>query len=461
MNGANVVIKSNGILLLFQKQMTKGLTVILVLILVVFAVLAVQFAVSTHSALAFNPQPVSIGMATPITVRIVNPHGIRHAVAWIEQDGTISPLTEENQPAKRFVFRRVPASPQSVAFKAGKEQVPTLKEGKAQIVFEAKSNDFRGATDRTATDVTVILRPPSVVSDDFQHYINQGGSELAIFTPSGSWTDSGVRVGDRQFRSFPFPGDPGRRFALFAYSWNTPADTAPAVYAKNAAGTEASTHFWFKVFPKKFRMRDLEIDDQFLEKVVNDIDPSGSGDLLTRFLKINREMRRENDKTLSDLRFKTAEKFLWNQSFLQLANSKVESAFADVRSYMYKGKKIDPQTHLGFDLSTTLHHPVVAANSGRVVWAQRLGIYGNCIVIDHGYGLQSIYGHLSEFEVKEGDIVALGQEIGRSGSTGLAGGDHLHFSMQVDGVQVNPIEWWDEHWIKDHMRIRLPLPTNE
>ena len=443
--------------------MTKGLTVIvvLVLVLVVFAVLTVQFAVSTHSTLAFDPQPVSIGMATPITVRIANPHGIRHAVAWIEQDGTISPLTEENQPAKHFVFRRVPASPQSVAFNAGKEQAPTLKEGKARIVFEAKSNDFRGATDRTSTDVTVILRPPSVVSDDFQHYINQGGSELAILTPSGSWTEAGVRVGDHDFRSFPFPGDPARRFALFAYSWNTPTDTEPTVYAKNAAGTEALAHFWFKVFPKKFRMRDLEIDDQFLEKVVNDIDPGGSGDLLTRFLKINREMRRENDKTLSDLRFKTAEKFLWNQSFLQLANSKVESAFADVRSYIYKGKKIDQQTHLGFDLSTTLHHPVVAANSGRVVWAQRLGIYGNCLVIDHGYGLQSIYGHLSEFEVKEGDIVTLGQEIGRSGSTGLAGGDHLHFSMQVDGVQVNPIEWWDEHWIKDHMRKRLPLPTNE
>ena len=137
MNGANVVIKSNGILLLFQKQMTKGLTVILVLILVVFAVLAVQFAVSTHSALAFNPQPVSIGMATPITVRIANPHGIRHAIAWIEQDGTISPLTEENQPAKRFVFRRVPASPQRVAFNAGKEQAEWSKYSCGTlIVFE-------------------------------------------------------------------------------------------------------------------------------------------------------------------------------------------------------------------------------------------------------------------------------------------------------------------------------------
>ena len=104
------------------------------------------------------------------------------------------------------------------------------------------------------------------------------------------------------------------------------------------------------------------------------------------------------------------------------------------------------------------HGPVLAANDGKVIWAEPLGIYGNCIVLDHGYGLQSIYGHLSQITVKEGAMVTRGQEMGRSGSTGLAGGDHLHFSMQVDGVQVNPIEWWDEHWITDHVRSRVKMP---
>jgi murein DD-endopeptidase MepM/ murein hydrolase activator NlpD len=152
---------------------------------------------------------------------------------------------------------------------------------------------------------------------------------------------------------------------------------------------------------------------------------------------------------------KSEAKFLWTQPFLQLANSKVESEFADVRSYIYNGKKVDQQVHLGFDLAVTAHTPVVAANDGKVVWAAPLGIYGNCIVVDHGYTLQSIYGHLSEIDVKEGEMVKRGQVMGKSGSTGLAGGDHLHFSMQVGGVQVNPVEWWDEHWIKDHIWNRL------
>ncbi len=209
------------------------------------------------------------------------------------------------------------------------------------------------------------------------------------------------------------------------------------------------------MFPKKFRQRDLPIDDAFLEKVVNQIDPNSSGDLLTRFLKINGELRRKNNQTLADLRLKTADHFLWKGPFLQLANSKVESQFADKRAYIYKGKKVDEQVHLGFDLSVTLHVAVAAANDGQVVYADDLGIYGNCVVLDHGYGLQSIYGHLSAIEVKPGDVVKKGQSLGRSGSTGLAGGDHLHFSMQVGGVQINPVEWWDDHWIKDRIRSKL------
>ena len=141
---------------------------------------------------------------------------------------------------------------------------------------------------------------------------------------------------------------------------------------------------------------------------------------------------------------------------MQLGNSKVESQFADQRSYIYKGKKVDRQMHLGFDLSVTKNVAVVAANSGKVVYAADLGIYGNCVAIDHGYGLQSIYGHLSSIDVKPGDSVKKGQTIARSGATGLAGGDHLHYSMQVDGVQINPVEWWDAHWIHDRILSKLP-----
>jgi murein DD-endopeptidase MepM/ murein hydrolase activator NlpD len=133
----------------------------------------------------------------------------------------------------------------------------------------------------------------------------------------------------------------------------------------------------------------------------------------------------------------------------------VEAYFADHRTYLYKGQEVDHQVHLGFDLAVTSNVPVVAANAGTVMNAQWLGIYGNCVVIDHGMGVQSLYGHLSSFDVKVGDKVTKGQTIGRSGMTGLAGGDHLHFTMLVGGHMVNPVEWWDPHWIADRVDRKL------
>src|SRR3984885_4563867 len=438
---------------MIRKAMGKIIALIMLVVLIATPI-ATLFFLSSHTQLAFDPQPMNIGVSTPIAVHFSNPHGLRRFTASIEQNGASTPLIESKTTPDRLKFWLAQVPAQDIRFNAGSKAAPNLKEGKARLVVEAQSNDFRGATDTISTDVDVVLRPPAISADGFQHYINQGGSEMVLLTPTGSWSEAGVRVAKDTYRSFPIAGST-QRLALFAYPWDTPIDTAPVVFAKNSAGTEATARFWFKIFPKKFRMRDLPIDDKFLDKVVNQIDPGGSGDLLARFLKINGEMRRQNNKTLADLRFKTAEKFLWTDSFLQLANSKVESEFADVGSYIYKGKKVDQQVHLGFDLAVTAHTPVLASNDGKVVWAAPLGIYGNCIVVDHGYSLQSIYGHLSSIAVKEGDMVKRGQEMGKSGSTGLAGGDHFHYSMQVEGVEVNPVEWWDEHWIKDHVQNRL------
>ncbi|HEY1239476.1 MAG TPA: M23 family metallopeptidase [Bryobacteraceae bacterium] len=424
--------------------------------LVVIAAIALM-VLSNGTALAVTPAVQTIGVSTPVTVELSNPHGVRHVAAYLEQNGTQFPVYEQNAPAHRLFWRRNQPV-QRISFQAGKKQAPNLKEGKARLLVEAVSDDLRGDTDRNAYEVTVVLAPPHVAADDLQHYINQAGMELVTFTVSGSWTEAGVKVGPHTFRSFPLPGKPPeQRFAMFAYPWDLPPDVTPAVYARNAAGTEATARFWFKLFPKKFRERDFVLDDALMEKLVTNIDQTGTlvpgPDLLSRFLKINGEMRKKNNEQLYDLRLKTEEKVLWNGPFIHWG--KEEAMFADTRDYKYKGKQVDRQTHLGFDLSDVANGPVSAANSGRVVWAKDLGIYGNCVVIDHGYGLQSIYGHMQRIDVKEGDMVEKGGKIGIAGSTGLAEGVHVHFGMQIDGVQINPREWWDEHWIHDRILSKL------
>jgi murein DD-endopeptidase MepM/ murein hydrolase activator NlpD len=394
----------------------------------------------------------TLGQATPVSVHVQNPRGIRNIAAFVEQNGTRYPIGESRPTARQ--------TDTTWNFTAGIKSAPQLKDGKATLIVEASSNDLLHKTGRWEREVTVVTQPPSVTADSEQHYLYLGMADLATFSVSGGWTEAGVRVGDQKFRGWPMPGGKPGMFSLYAFAWNMPAGTAPVAYVANGAGNEATSPLVVE-FPKKeqpkYTTHDLQVSDAFLQKVVNELDPNGTGDPVARFVKINSEMRRANNQTLSDLRLKTADHFLWSRPFARQKNSKAEANFADVRNYIYHGTKIDQQVHLGYDLAVTQHVGVEASNDGKVVYAAPLGIYGNCIVVDHGYGLQTIYGHLSQINVHEGDMVKQGQVMGLSGQTGMAGGDHIHFAMQLDGVQIDPKEWWDAHWIKDHIAKRVEL----
>jgi murein DD-endopeptidase MepM/ murein hydrolase activator NlpD len=428
---------------------------IIAIVIAIAAVLSIVLILARSATPVLDlPSPInSLGQATPITVHVHDPNGIRSLAAFVEQNGARYRVWESVQPSS--------LKDSNWSFTAGVRTTPQLQNGKAKLIFEAISNDLLRKTGNWERDVTVVTQPPVVSVDSDQHYLYLGMADLATFNVSGAWTEAGVRVGDQRFRAWPMPGGKPGFFSLFAFAWNMPANTVPVVYASNAAGNDVTSPIVFQ-FPKKeqpkYTVHDLQLSDSFIQKVVGELDPNGSGDPVARFLKINNEMRRSNNNTLSNLRFKTADKFLWSQPFTRQAHSQAEATFADIRNYIYQGKKIDQQVHLGYDLAVTQHVGVEASNDGRVVYAAPLGIYGNCIVLDHGYGLQTIYGHMSQINVHEGDMVKRGQAMGLSGMTGMAGGDHIHFAMQLDGVQIDPKEWWDTHWIQDHVAKRVDLP---
>ena len=425
---------------------------ILLLLLIVIACPIAYVVMRSATPVLDLATPVTVlGQSTPISVHVHDPRGVRSMKAVVEQNGTSFPVFEESQPSAD--------ADHIVNFTAGVKTAPQVRDGKAKLIVEATSNDLLRKSGRLERDLTVVTQPPTVTADSDQHYLYLGMADLATMTVSGSWTEAGVRVGDERFRAWPVPGGKPGMFSLYAFAWNMPPGTAPVVYASNG-GVEATSPLVVQ-FPKKEQPKhmthDLQVSDAFMQKVINELDPNGAGDPVTRFVKINSEMRRANNQTLSDLRLKTADHFLWSKPFKRQTNSKTEASFADVRNYIYQGKKIDQQVHLGYDLAVTKHVGVEASNDGKVVYAASLGIYGNCIVVDHGYGLQSIYGHLSQIQVHEGDMVKQGQVMGLSGQTGMAGGDHIHFAMQLDGVQIDPKEWWDAHWIKDHIAKRVEL----
>jgi murein DD-endopeptidase MepM/ murein hydrolase activator NlpD len=427
--------------------------VLLAIVLIVILVpIVVVVARSARPVLDLTTDVKTIGQATPVSVHVTDPRGIKSASAAIVQNGQTFMVWQLPQPLK--------AKEATWNFTAGVRTTALLKDGPAKLMVEAKSNDLLHRSAKVERDVTVVTRPPSVSVDSEQHYIYIGMADLATFDVSGAYTTAGVRVGDQSFRAWPMPGGKPGMFALYAFAWNMPQTTVPVVFAANGAGNDVTSPLTV-IFPKKeqphYTVHQLQVSDQFMQKVVGELDPNGTGDMVARFVKINNDMRKANNKTLSELRLKTADHFLFSQPFQRQSHSAAEATFADLRHYIYQGKEIDQQVHLGYDLAVTQHVGVEASNDGRVVWAAPLGIYGNCIVVDHGYGLQTIYGHLSHIDVHEGDAVKRGQVMGHSGMTGMAGGDHIHFAMQLDGVQIDPKEWWDSHWIQDHVARRVEL----
>ncbi len=399
------------------------------------------------------PPLTTIGQATPIAVHVHDTHGVSKLTASLAQSG-----------AQYQAWQTTTASESADTtfnFNVGAKTIPQLRDGSARLILEATSGGMFHGTTRWEREVNVVTQPPVVSADSDQHYLYLGMADLATMNVTGSYTSAGVRVGNQTFRAWPMPGGKPGLFSLFAFAWNMPPGTTPLVYASNGAGSDVTTPLTV-IFPKKeqpvYTQHEIQVSDQFMQKVLGELDPNGSGDPVARFVKINTEMRQANNRTLSDLRLKTADSFLWHQPFTRQSHAQAEATFADVRSYIYHGQKIDQQVHLGYDLAVTQHVGVEASNDGRVVWAAPLGIYGNCIVVDHGYGLQTIYGHLSRIDVHEGDMVKRSQIMGLSGMTGMAGGDHVHFAMQLDGVQIDPKEWWDAHWIQDHVVRRVDLP---
>jgi len=461
----------------FRGKSGSGVGAGVVFLLLVLAAICMGFfwkVASRQAPTILLPQPPKgLGQRTELVVEANDAkHNLKRLAVEVVQDGQVihqSNLVISARPHRWWKFRSAgPVSATTWKVLVGREVIPALKEGHATVRISALNDSwgrfFRGGRSEVTLDLPVRFAPPKVEVLTSQHYINQGGCDMAVFKVSAGTTESGVQVGDNFFPSFPAKeSQPETRLCLFAYPYNVDPSTVPHIVARDDAGNETLASFNYKVFPKKFHSDTIDLDKtqggKFLENVVPPImsqtpELRDQGSLIKNFLLINGSLRQEDAQKLVAFSQHTAPRFLWKGPFIRLPG-KTEAGFADYRTYIYDGQVVDHQTHLGFDLAGSEHMPVRAANDGVILFASFLGIYGNAVVIDHGCGIQSLYGHMSSIAVKEGDQVKREQEIGRTGQTGLAGGDHLHFTMLLDGIPVNPVEWWDPHWIHDRIEAKL------
>jgi murein DD-endopeptidase MepM/ murein hydrolase activator NlpD len=453
-----------------------GMRYVIGLLVILIAAAGIAFFVAGRAAPPAIQilQPVKfVGVNASLDVTVEAPASrLSRLDISLEQNGKATPLFSLGSPGSATLTQETPDR-MRISRPIGKRDLPDLQAGAARIVVNAARTTLFGLRTREASasrDFTARFNPPRVSPVSTKHYVNAGGSEMVVYTVSPADVESGVQVGDVVYPGYPASGagiagaDPGLRVAFFALLFDQDLATPIRLFARDEAGNEAHASFDYKVFPKPFVKSQIKLDDAFLQRVVPEIlerSPElriavGPGEsYLPAYLKINNDLRKINGDKILGLARSTSAQVLWSGPFVPLGNAKVESKFADHRTYFYKGEEVDRQVHLGFDLAVTARVPVVAGNDGKVVYADYLGIYGNCVVIDHGMGVQSLYGHLSSIDVKAGDVVKKGQPIARSGMTGLAGGDHLHFSIQLQGRPVNPVEWWDPHWIEDRVMRKL------
>lgn len=407
---------------------------------------------SVHGVQVTGTPPTLIGHKTPIKVGLQATRGnVTQAEVRVLQGGKSTVLAKhEGTPSPR-VELPVTIDPTAMG----------VREGDAVIEVWARDDFWRPIRrDERAIalfPLTIDLTPPRIEILGATQYISPGGAGLIAFRASEA-TRADVRIGNQSFPTFPYgPADKGARITLIALPYDFGGNAPMTVSAVDAAGNAAARAVPAELKPRKFPHDTIEIKDALLEAKVPELLPQRppAQPLVEGFLIINREQRRQAEAEKRTIGAKTADQPLWDGVFVQPRNTKVFANFAETRTYLYQGKLIDTQVHFGYDLAATKHMTVPAANKGVVVFAGPLTIYGNTVVIDHGLGLQTLYAHLSRIDVKPGDKVEKGQEVGRSGTTGLAIGDHLHYEVLVHGISVTPLEWWDSKWLRD--RIAKPL----
>jgi len=436
-------------------------------ILVIAAMAAlVTFRVGSKPSILIEPEMPGIGRRTPITVLMTeSSRGLAKVRVELVQGDRVEVLAErEYEPRAAWKFWGPATESETLDVEVGSETIEHLDTGDAVIRASAwPAGTWLRHPDAQIHELVLPVRltPPAIMLRSRQHYVAQGGAGVVVYAVGDSAVEDGVRVGDWWFPGFALAGSgEGARFALFAVPFDLDDPNQLVLEATDDVGNTGTVRFVDQYFPKPFKRDTIEVNDRFMERVVppimgNTPGVEDQGNLLDNYLWVNRELRKRNAAHLRELAAGSRQQFLWDRPFLPMSNAQVMSSFADRRTYLYQGREVDQQDHLGFDLASVRHADIQASNSGQVVLARYFGIYGNAVAIDHGYGLMSLYGHLSSIAVEEGQAVERGQVIGRSGETGLAGGDHLHFTLLVGGQPVNAVEWWDSAWIRDRFAAKL------
>jgi murein DD-endopeptidase MepM/ murein hydrolase activator NlpD len=352
-----------------------------------------------------------------------------------------------------------------------------FSDGEVELVATTVDRSFWKNTSSVSAKLPLDLRQPRLEILSRQYIADVGGAELLLFRSDEEHAVKlGVEVGDHFYPAIP-AGGISKALApykdvyacLFALPLEMEAGVIPEVMAEDRGGNRSKLLLPFRVRHSKHasvtpkvshgfvREKVLPLVEGYREMSGEDVqfDSQNPDDLVKAFTLVNENYRRLILQKLAGLAERSVGPRLWSETFIKPMAASTSSTFGEQRSYRVDGQEAGGSRHDGLDLASVRLDKVLAANDGVVLFVGDLGIYGTTVVIGHGLGMISIYGHLSSIGVEEGNEVKRGNVVGRSGETGLAGGDHLHFEFRIMDTPVDPREWWDSHWIEDNITGKI------
>lgn len=405
----------------------------------------------TGPVVQLNPANGRVAPNTVMKITMTDPAGIRSLVVGIRKNNTLNVIFE------RHFDQYLPERTVDVPL-AGAQ----LRGGSFEMEIRATDGSLAGfGQGNTRTELLNMRldgQPPRISLQTTPPNIRRGGTGVIRYTIDEDVTRNGVLIND-----YFVPGylqKDGSYLCFFPFPYSMTArdfKNSIQITATDLAGNITKSRLNVMAFERAFKNDKIDLSDNFLQAVedkLKNLAPDAP-DPLRCYLYINNEVRQANVEMLRNLKSDTSSAILWQGVFMRMPRSAARAGFADHRFMYYQGKQVGESYHLGFDLASVRNAEVPAANSGRVIFTGEQGIYGNMAVIDHGLGLMSLYSHMSEIHIHPGEVVKKGQTIGKTGTTGLAFGDHLHFGILVGGIEVIPLEWIDPKWIKDNVTGRI------
>lgn len=321
----------------------------------------------------------------------------------------------------------------------------------------SKYNFLMGNQSVKMLEITIDTQLPQVNIIQMSNIITKGGAAAVVFYANDdALANISLTNGFQSFVAFPFH-KPNYYLGIIPWHINNPTFKG-AIIAQDRAGNVRRFSINFMRYNRNYRTSALPLKPAFIDGKITEIIENENiravdsfEDEIAKFRYVNENIRAKDSRTIAHKILNMEREVAGFDVFKPANNAKVVGLFGDYRKFSFNRADAGESYHLGIDLAGYKNMPVSASNDGVVVLSAELGIHGNTIIIEHGFGVASLYAHLSEAFVKEGDIVSKGDIIAKTGASGLAFGDHLHFSVLLQGIPTISNEWMDSRWLKTHI----------